>query len=213
MEPSALQRRIAFGLIVFVLAALGAYLVGPAAHGSGRTGKPPAGPYATPPVTSPAAASPPASAASPGTAGQPDPPGIYQWLPFTQAGLAAAASAAQRFGDAYGTFSYTQDADAYVAPLQPVASAQLIGQIRAAYSVPGVAAARSQARQVSAGTAVIVSIRAFGPTSLTFVVQVTQHLTTTSGRSQDVTGYAITLTGTGSDWQVTDIELASAGNT
>jgi hypothetical protein len=207
MEASALPRRITFGLIVFVLAALGAYLIGPAAHGSGRSGKPSAAPHATPSATSP----PPA--ASPSTAGEPGSADIYQWLPFTQAGLVAAASVTQHFGDAYGTFSYAQAADAYVAPLQPLASAQLVGQIKAAYSVPGVVAARSQARQVSAGTAVIESIRAFGPTSLTFVVQVTEHLTTTSGRSQDVTLYVITVTGSGSAWQVTDIELASAGNT
>jgi hypothetical protein len=79
--------------------------------------------------------------------------------------------------------------------------------------VPGVAAARSQARQVSAGAAAIEAIRAFGPSSLTFLVQITEHLTATSGTSQLVTTYAITVTGSAAAWQVTDIELAAAGNT
>jgi hypothetical protein len=212
MESNTLTRRITFGLVVFVLVALGAYLIGPVAHGSGGTRRPAAAPRPTPSATSgtPPAGPGPGAAGQPGSGATPD---IYQWLPFTPAGLAAAASVAQRFAAAYGTFSYGQDAAAYTAPLQPLATSQLVGQIAAAYSVPGVAAARSQARQVSAGTAVVESIRAFGPASLTFVVQVTEHLTATSGSSQLVTIYAITVTGSGSAWQVSDIQLASAGNT
>lgn len=127
-------------------------------------------------------------------------------------GLAAAASVARKFGDAYGTFSYTETAAAYVATLQPLTSASLVGQIEAAYSLPSMAAARSTAKQVSTGTAVIESIRAFGPTSLTFVVSITEQQTTASGSSSTVTSYALTLTGGGSAWQVTDIELAQLGN-
>jgi hypothetical protein len=62
------------------------------------------------------------------------------------------------------------------------------------------------------GTATIGSIRAFGPSSLTFLVQVSQQLTGTTGRSQQSTVYAVTVTGSGTSWQVTDVELASAGN-
>jgi hypothetical protein len=206
MQPTPLARRITFGLIVFVLVALGAYLVRP---GSRSTGEPTSG-AENQPRSAPATGRTPSATTVP-TAGAAA--NIYQWLPFTQGGLTAAAAVAQRFGDAYGTFSYAQSAAAYAATLQPAGSAQLAGQIQAAYAVPGVAQARAQDKEVSAGSAAIESIRSFGPTSLTFLVQVTERITTTSGRSQQATLYAITLTGTGSTWQVTDVELASAGNT
>ena len=95
MESSPLIRRVTFGLIVLVLAGLGAYLVGPVAHGS--SSPPPRRPVTTPAVTPTptSAASPQPSSQAP--AGAPD---IYQWLPFTAGALAAAASVAQRFGDA-----------------------------------------------------------------------------------------------------------------
>jgi hypothetical protein len=204
MDISPLGRRLIFGLIVCVLVGLGAYLLGPVARGAGRSS-----PQASP---TPRASRPAATALGPATTpvrGQPD---IYQWLPFTQAGLAAAASVVVRFGDAYGSYSYTQDASAYTAPLVPMTAPQLVGQIEAAYSAPGVAAARISSKQVAVGTAMIASIRAFGTDSLTFLVQVAQQLTDTAGGSQQTTVYAVTVTGSGTSWQVTDVELQSAGN-
>lgn len=202
MEFSPAARRLIFGLIVCALAGLGAYLIGPAAHGassstrhSGTVGKPAA-----------AGRSAAANAAVPGKAD------IYQWLPFTPAGLNAAASVVVKFGDAYGSYAYTQNATAYVAPIVPIAAPQLVSQIAAAYSVPGVAATRLSAKQVAVGTATIGSIRAFGPSSITFLVQVSQQLTDTAGRRQQSTVYAVTVTGSGTSWQVTDVELATAGN-
>jgi len=88
----------------------------------------------------------------------------------------------------------------------------LVSQIESAYSVPGVATARLAGRQVSVGTATIASIRAFGPSSLTFLVQISQQLTGTTGPGQHTTVYAVTVTGSGTSWQVTDVELATAGN-
>jgi hypothetical protein len=44
------------------------------------------------------------------------------------------------------------------------------------------------------------------------VVDLTEHVAATKGRSEQTTAYAVTVTGTGISWQVTDIELASAGN-
>jgi hypothetical protein len=206
MDSSPAWRRIAFAVIVCILVALGAYLIGPVAHQGRRSGQTPAA--ATTPR--PRASAPPAPAAtvSPSAAA----PDIYQWLPFTPAGLAAAASVASRFGDAYGTYSYTQSAAAYGATLQPVSSGALVEQIEGAYSAPGVASARTGGKQVAAGLAAISSISAFGPTSLTFQVQVAQRITGTAGASQVSTDYAVTLTGGGTTWQVTSIELASVGN-
>ncbi len=213
MDASPAKRRIAFALIVFVLVALGAYLLRPASHGSGHTGgRPVAGGSATPGKASPA----PGSASSPAGPGQSQPPAgqadIYQWLPFTQQDLTAAAAVVLKFGAAYGTFSYTENAADYVRPLQSVTSPALAGQLAAAYSTPGVASVRSGTRQVSAGSAAIESIRAFGAGSLTFVVQITERLTDVSGRSQHSTSYAVTLTGNGASWLVSAIELATTGN-
>jgi hypothetical protein len=210
MDISPAVRRLIFGLIVCVLVGLGAYLLGPVARGAGR----PASNHTTPPARASTAQASTAqggsaTATAPVAAGRPD---IYQWLPFTQAGLAAAASVVVRFADAYGSYSYTQSAAAYTALLAPITSPQLVSQIEAAYSAPGVAALRVGGKQVAVGTATIGSIRAFGPSSLTFLVQVAQQLTDTSGGSQHSTVYAVTVAGSGTSWQVTDVELASAGN-
>ncbi len=206
MEISPLGRRLLFGLIVCVLVGLGAYLLGPIARGAG----PSSAHHAATTTPRPAAS----HKARPGTAttSAAGPPDIYQWLPFTQVGLTAAASVVVRFGDAYGSYSYTQNAAAYAAPLTPITASQLVGQIEAAYSAPGVTAARVSSKQVAVGTATIASIRAFGPSSLTFLVQVNQQLSDTTGRNQQSTVYAVTVTGSDTTWQVTDVELQSAGN-
>lgn len=204
MDDSPVWRRVAFAVIVCVLVALGAYLLGPVAHRQGQRSRHSGA--AAPPRPS---ASPTAAVSTPPSSGQPD---IYQWLPFTQSGLAAAAAVVARFGDAYGTYSYARSASAYAASLQPVASPSLIGQIEAAYAAPGVAAARASSKQVAVGMATIDAISAFGPTSLTFLVQITQQITATTGTSQTSTRYSVTLTGNGASWQVTGVELATVGN-
>lgn len=206
MDPSPAVRRVAFAVIVCAFAALGGYLLGPGAHHSTAASHPAAAARRTGRPSVPAGRVGTARASS----GQPD---IYEWLPFTQSGLAAAAATVVRFGNAYSTYSYAEGAPAYAASLQPVTSALLVGQLEAAYAAPGVAAPRQSEKQVSVGTTTIGSIRAFGPGSVTFVVQVAQQLTQSSGRTGQTTDYAITLSGAGTSWQVTDVELATAGNT
>ena len=71
---------------------------------------------------------------------------------------------------------------------------------------------RTRKKQVSAGSATIDSLRAFGSSSLTFVVTISQEITDTSGRSPVTAQYAVTAASDGTGWQVSDIELASAGN-
>ncbi len=205
MELSPVARRAVFVVIVCGFAALGAYLLDPAAHPSTAVRQSSSAAHSARPSATVGRV----RAAAPSRV-QPD---IYQWLPFTQSGLAAAAGTAVRFGNSYGTYSYTEGAAAYAASLQPITSAQLVGQIEAAYAAPGVAATRQSERQVAVGTTTIGSLRAFGPGSLTFVVQVTQQLTESTGRSDQTTDYAVTVSGAGTNWQVTDVELAAAGNT
>ncbi len=116
------------------------------------------------------------------------------------------------FGDHYGTYSYSENAASYLAPMRSLITGQLGQLLTKAYTTPGVASMRTSRRQVSTGTAVISSLRAFGPSSLTFVVAITQQITDRQGSSQSTADYSVTASGGGSSWQVSDIELASVGN-
>ncbi|HEY2550750.1 MAG TPA: hypothetical protein VGI64_09255 [Streptosporangiaceae bacterium] len=226
MELTPAQRKLAFAVIVLILAGLGAWLILPGRHPAQAADAPPAQPAASPsasqPVSAPAstpAGSGPAGqqgpAASPSPGGPVSPstvPDIYRWLPFTQAELSTAAARAVAFGRDYGTFSYTGDAASYLAPMRGLVTSQLAQVIGRAYATPGVASERASKQQVSTGSAAITSLRAFGHSSITFVVAVTERVTDTSGRSSSTTDYAVTVTGGAASWQVSDVELASAGN-
>jgi hypothetical protein len=218
MEPTPGQRKAVFVVIVLALAGLGIFLVrpgasgsaGPASSPSARSGTTPspAGPAAAtspPPASAPAStpASPPASASG---------PGIYQWLPFTPAELTRAAAVATRFGALYDTFSYSESATGYVRKMRNVITGRLSQVLARAYATPGVAGARARAKQVSTGSARIRSLRAFGSGSITFIVAISQKITDTKGISRSTGQYAVTVAGSGGSWQVSDIELASAGN-
>ena len=116
------------------------------------------------------------------------------------------------FGDAYGTFSYSQNAAGYVGAMRNLITPALSEVLARGYATPGVAGLRVSKKQVATGAAAISSLRAFGASSLTFVVTISQQITDTQGRSTISVPYAVTVTGGGSNWQVSDIEIASAGN-
>jgi hypothetical protein len=206
---------LVFSVIVAVLAVLGYFLVVPAVT---HHGEPAAAASSPAPASQPAAAAPavkaPSAAAQAGagtvTAGGVD---IYSWLPFTQQDLAAAAGVAVRFSVAYNTFTYTESGSAYVQAMGSLITGQLAVTLQTAYQTPGVAQLRTSQHQVSSGTAQISSLRAFGQDSMTFTVNAGQRLVTSKGASNGSTQYAVTVTGSGASWQVSDIELASAGNT
>ena len=138
--------------------------------------------------------------------------GVAAWLPFTQQDLAGAGAVTARFCADYNTYSYDESASAYVGKMNGLITSELATTLRAGYTVPGVAKLRTDQKEVSTGTAVIDSLRAFGPSSLTFVVDATQHLVTSRGASDGSAQYAVTLTRSGGTWQVSDIELGAAGN-
>jgi hypothetical protein len=202
------QQKAVFALVVVVLAALGYWLILPKVSHSHAQAQPSPNPSATQSVPSPPASSPPAATTSPASASGVD---IYSWLPFTQQGLAAAAAVTEKFLVDYNTYSYTQSAADYVGRMNGLITTQLASTLRGLYSQQGVAKVRSDQRQVSTGTAVINSIRAFGTSSLTFVATGTQHLTTSKSTSSGSAQYAITVTGSGNSWQVDNIELSSVG--
>jgi hypothetical protein len=211
VELSPRQRGAVFAAVVIALAALGYYLVVPAVtHSHGSAQKVASTPGSTPSAaTEQTQAAAPTVQASAAAAGGPD---IYAWLPFTQQNLAVAASVAVRFSVDYNTFTYTESATDYVGAMGSLVTSQLAGTLRAVYQTPGVAKLRTSQKQVSSGTAAINSLRAFGPSSMTFIVTAGQRLATSKGTSNASTQYAVTVTGSGGSWQVSDIELESAGN-
>ena len=208
MELSPRQRSAVFVVVVIALAALGYYLVVPAVtHAHGHT--------AASPAASPSAVASESAPAPTVTASAADANGvnIYAWLPFTPQDLAAASAVAVRFSIDYNTFTYTESAADYVGAMGRLITGQLATTLQAAYQTPGVASLRTSQKQVSTGSAVINSLRAFGPSSMTFAVTAGQRLVTANGTSSGSTQYAVTVTGSGASWQVSDIELESAGNT
>jgi hypothetical protein len=217
VDLSPRQRSAVFVLVVIVLAALGYYLVVPAVTHSHRSAQAAGSPTATGRAPGTGGATAPDSAGAPVppvTASAADAGGvnIYAWLPFTQQNLSAAAAVAVRFSVDYNTFTYTETASGYVGAMGGLITSQLATTLQAAYQTPGVAQLRQSQKQVSTGTAVINSLRAFGPSSMTFIVTAGQRLATSNGTSSGSTRYAVTVTGSGSSWQASDIELESAGN-
>ena len=58
-------------------------------------------------------------------------PDIYEWLPFSQASLAKAASVTEAFGAAYDTFSYRESASSYQASLRGLTTSELSATLEA----------------------------------------------------------------------------------
>ena len=213
MDLSPGQQKAVFALVVVVLAALGYWLILPKITHSHGPAQAAASTTPTPTVSVPASQLPQESTSPPVTA-SPAATGtvnIYSWLPFTQQGLADAAAVTVKFGADYNTYSYTENASAYVGAMNGLITGQLATTLSDLYSTPGVAKVRTSQQQVSTGTAVINSLRSFGPSSLTFVVTAGQHLVTSHGTTNGSAQYAITVTGSGTNWQVNDIELSTVG--
>ena len=216
MDLTPGQRKAVFAGIIVALAALGAFLLLPHSLLShGRAGPPAA---ATQPLQSAPPTPPQTAPPTPAGFGSTTPPAgtgvdIYQLLPFSQAGLTAAADVVRQFTTDYSTYSYTESAASYAGRMAGLVTPQLAVTLERAYATPGVAQVRARQKQVYSGTGRIVSLRAFGPSSMTFVVAVAQRVTGTQGTSRNTTDYAVTVAGAGTHWQVNDIEPASAGNT
>jgi hypothetical protein len=208
MDLSPGQQKAVFALVVVVLAAIGYWLVVPKASHSNAQAKPTPTPSPTQSVPSPAVTQTPTVTATPAATGSVN---IYSLLPFTQTGLQAAAAVTQQFLVDYDTYSYTESAQDYVGKMGGLVTAQLSASLQALYASAGVAKVRNSQQQTSTGTAQIDSLRSFGPSSLTFVVTGNQHLVTAKGSSNGTAQYAITVTGSGTSWQVDNIELSTTG--
>ena len=194
MELTPGRQRLVFVVVVLALAGLGIYLIERpglrrrARRRPVRRPRPATPPSASAAVTA-AASVPPAvvPAATPAsTAGGAE---IYQWLPFTAADLSAAAQTTQSFAKDYATWSYTETAAAYAAKLSGLVTAPEAATLKNGYGTPGVAGPRAADKQVSTGSGTIDSIRSFGtdPTSITFLVTISQQVTSTQPTTHAVT--------------------------
>ena len=214
MELTPGQRKAAFAVIVAVLLALGAFLIlsrapgKPARRAAAHQASSPPAAAATQPPASPSPAGSPAPGSPAGSAGV----DIYRLLPFSQPALSQAVAVTERFAAAYGTYSYQQSAGSYAASMRGLASPELTASLARSYATPGVAQIRTRQKQVSTGQGIGTALRAFGPGSITFVVTLVQRITESQGHSQQNGQYAITVTSVAGQWQVSDIQLASAGN-
>src|SRR6185437_1440113 len=223
MDLTPGQQRLAFVVVVLALAGLGIYLLhgresgsSPAAAPSTTPASTAAAPPAAPPAASaPATSAPPAtapSATSAATAGGTD---IYQLLPFTQAGLTAAANTTTAFAKAYATWSYTESAAAYGATFNGLATTKEIGILESNYN--SAAAQQTAKKLVSTGSGTIDSISSIiavpgQPRSLTFTVTINQQVTPAQPGATASSQYAVTLSQQGTAWLVNDIELSNLGN-
>lgn len=220
MEMTQNQQRLAFVVIVLVLVGLGAYLI--EGHNSGSHAA--ASPTPTPSPTASAPA-PSASASAPtdvppsvvpaatpvSTAGGAE---IYQWLPFTASGLLAAAQATSAFATDYVTWNYHESGAAYTAKMASLVEASQLTLIQAGYEAPGEVQQRAADKQVSTGSGSIQSINSFsgtGPT-ITFVVAITQKVTSTQPASTQTTQWWITMVQNGNSWQVHNFQPAGQGD-
>jgi hypothetical protein len=228
MELSPGRQRLLFAVVVIALVGLGVFVI--RGRNQGNTAAPPATPTpsasqaaasgavtGTPAAASSAAASSPA-ASPPATAGGAN---IYQWLPFTQSDLTAAAKTTMAFANVYANTSYTETKAAYAAKLTGLTTAQEAATLENDFETPGISTTRTADKQVATGTPTIDSITSFGPqdppgppgpASITFAVTIAQKLASTSGTITSTPEYTITIVSTASGWQVDDIQLASLGN-
>ena len=202
MELSRGQQRLLFVVVVLALGGLGIFLLG-SRH---RTAPPPP---ARPSASAAPATSTPAAVPVTTTGGGVN---IYQWLPFTQQDLTAASRATVAFAADYENWTYTEPAQAYVAKMNGLVTANFAAALQNSYATPGVAALRSAQKQVSTSSGGIASIRSFGTGSITFVVNIAQRLASTTGTTNSSKQYAVTVVSNASGWQVNDVELAGAGN-
>lgn len=215
MELSAGKQRLLFAVVVIALAGLGIYLLGPGR--SAGTSAP-----ATPAAAASSAAAVAATPAPAVTAAQVAPSplpvptsvksaDIYSWLPFTQKDLDAAANVTQAFASAYETFSYTDTAQAFGRRISAYVTPEFLAVLQQQFLPP-------DARQVklsSASSGKISQIASFGSSpqaSITFVVAITEDVTS-SGRTSAVSGqYDVTTVAVPGGWQVANIQQAGAGN-
>lgn len=197
MELTPTRKKLLFAGLVVIFVILGLIITWPS-HGD-RTG---AAPSATPS----------ARPTAPNASVDPAKFDIYKLLPFSKQEFVAAATTAQSFTAAYGTYSYDQDPQAYTNALKSLSTPDFAKTLNSAAG-PGAALQDLKTNQiVSRGSASIAGLRDIGNSSLIFVVNAHEDITGKNGPDSNDTQYAVTVTGSGEDWKVYDFQPADAGN-
>ena len=210
MELSTGQQRALFAVLVVILAGIGIYLIGPGrSHGSGASPAATVGPAAA--TSSPAPLAVPSAAVAPTTIPVPQTTkgvSIYSWLPFTQQDLDEAANVTLAFAAADQTFSRTDTASSYGLRLKNLVTPTFLAVLEQQFRPPGATAMSSK----SSGT--ITQIASFGasPTSITFVVTLTEQTTSGGKATTTTTPCDVTTVAVAGGWQVNDLEQAGVGN-
>jgi hypothetical protein len=221
MELSPGQQRLLFVVVVIALVGLGFFLIEGRNHGNTAASAPTPTPTpsssapttsgaatATPPATEPSGT--PSATTSGGAGGVKGSANIYQWLPFTQSDLTAAANTTLAFATDYVTWNSKESTTAYGAKMASLVTAQEDATLESDFST----AARAAGDAVSTGSGAIDSISSFGsnPASITFTVAIAQQVVPAKGTLTSPSQYSITVVSTGAGWQVDNIELSSLGN-
>ena len=219
MELSPGQQRLLFVVVVIALVGLGFFLIEGRSHGTtalpATTPTPSAS--ATASAASPSATSAAASYTPPATEPAATPStqttggdNIYQWLPFTQSDLTAAAKTTLGFARDYVTWNSKESKAAYGAAMSGLVTAQEDATLENDFST----AARAAGNVVSTGSGAIDSISSFGsnPATITFSVTIAQQVVPAKGTNTSPSTYSVTVVSTGAGWRVNNIELSSLGN-
>jgi hypothetical protein len=218
MELTTGQKRLLFVVVVVLLAALGIFLLGPGrSHGGSPSASTSSGAPPSSATTSPASlAGVPSYQVNPTTLPVPTTiksANIYNWLPFTQSDLDAAANVTLAFVKADETYSYTDTATGYGKRLSNYATAPLQTSLEETFQT-GLPQWQQQ-HYTSTGAGTISSITTFGgspSTSITFVVSITEQVTASGQTSTKTSPYDVTTVAVAGGWQVNDIEQAGQGN-
>lgn len=201
MELTPTRKKLLFAALVVIFVVIGLAITWP--NRGDRTG---AAPSASPSASTPSAAPVPTSSVDPAKFD------IYRLLPFNKQEFVAAATTAQSFAAAYDTYRYNQNPQEYTNGLKSLSTPDFAKTLNSA-SGAGVGGQDLATNQVvSSGSASIASIRDIGDTSLIFVVNAHQDITSKAGTDTKDAQYAITVTGSGNDWKVYDFQPANAGN-
>jgi hypothetical protein len=206
MAGGGLERRrgLAFAGAVVVLAAAGVYLTMIPPSGSGSRTNSEQSVSQNP---SQGAAGTPAAAPAP----SPGAFDVYAYLPLSRQELGTAADVARRFTESYGTFSYGEDPAGLAQRIAAFATTEFGGQIVRTLTDPGLVDQNRADEVVSRARARVTSIRDMTAATVTFVVASVRHITAKSGTKDQSEEYAVTVTKVGTDWQIYDLQPASAG--
>ncbi|OLT12538.1 hypothetical protein BJF79_22155 [Actinomadura sp. CNU-125] len=199
------QRKIVFGVLAVVLAAVGVYLT---VAGPDRVrDEPDDRPTAAATVPTGPASPPPGIR----TEVNPEDFDLYRLLPFSRAEFATAAEVAQKFVSAYATYRYDEEPQKYAERLSGLVTDQLGTELVGGHSSAGLVAKREEERTVATGTASLDQVRDIGDNSIIFLVTGTQKVTAGGKETSEDKRWAVTVVRDGGSLKVYAFEPADAG--